>query len=44
MLLSTIVVAEILGNAIDIYVNDYVGEAIVRKIIDSTTWVHKSGE
>jgi voltage-gated potassium channel Kch len=44
MLFSTVVTADVLGGAIDIYVNDYVGESIVRKIINSTTWVHKCGE
>ena len=44
MLFSTILLADILGSAIDLYVVDFVGESIVEKIIDSSVWVHKSGE
>jgi hypothetical protein len=42
MLVSTVVVGGILGDCIDLYVNGYVGEAIVEKLIDSTVWVHKA--
>jgi len=40
-LLSTLVVANALGDFIDMYVNQIVGEGIIAKIIDSTIWVHK---
>ena len=42
MLVSTIVTAVVLSDFIDLYVEDYVGEGILEKIIDSTTWVHKA--
>jgi len=42
MLASTVVTAGILGDFIDVYVNGVVGNEIIDKIIDSTTWVHKA--
>ena len=36
------VTAGVLGEFIDLYVVDVVGEGIIDKIIDSTTWVHKA--
>jgi hypothetical protein len=41
MLISTILMADSLGDFIDLYVSDIVGEAIIDEIIDSTIWVHK---
>ena len=41
MLASTVVVGGALGDFIDLFVNDVVGEGIVSTIIDSTTWLHK---
>lgn len=41
MLISTVVTAGLLGDFIDLYVGGIVGEDIIGKIIDSTTWVHK---
>jgi len=42
MLVSTVLVGGLLGEFIDLYVNDVVGEGINQKILDSTTWVHKA--
>ena len=42
MLVSTVLVADILGKCVSIYVHDIVGEGINQKIISSTIWVHKS--
>lgn len=42
MLVSTVVVGQALSDIIDVYVNDVVGEGIVRTLIDSTTWVHSA--
>jgi len=40
MLVATVVVGQALSDIIDVYVNDVVGEGIVRTLINSTTWVH----
>jgi len=42
MVVATVFLASRLAEFIDLYVNAYVGEGIVRKLIDSTTWVHKA--
>ena len=42
MVLSTVVVGTTLGDIMDIFVGDVVGENIVATIIDSTTWIHKA--
>jgi hypothetical protein len=42
MLGSTVIVGGALSEVIDIYVNDFVGEKIIRTIINSTTWVHSA--
>lgn len=42
MILTCVWVSMVLGDFISLYVNDYIGENIVGKIINSTTWVHKS--
>jgi voltage-gated potassium channel Kch len=39
---STYVVGALLGEVLDIYVNGFIGENIVKKLIGSTTWVHKA--
>jgi len=39
---STYVVGALLGEVLDLYVNGYIGENIVKKLIGSTTWVHKA--
>lgn len=41
MLLSTVVVGQVLGDFISLYVNDVVTERINAQIIESTIWVHK---
>jgi hypothetical protein len=41
MLFSTTVVLDVLGSAVSLYIEGYVGENISDQIIDSTTYVHK---
>jgi hypothetical protein len=42
VLTATLVVAGILRDFTEVYVRDYEGEKIVRRIIESSTWVHKA--
>jgi len=42
IIVTCVWVASVLGQFIDLYVNDYIGEQIIGKIINSTTFVHKS--
>ena len=44
MIVAALITADVLADCCKIYVKDCVGEEIVEKIIDSTTWVHKCGE
>jgi hypothetical protein len=39
---STFIVGSLIGEVVNIYVNGYIGEKIVRELIGSTTWVHKA--
>ena len=41
MPVATVVVGSALGEVIDVYVNDVVGEGIFQILLESTTWVHK---
>jgi len=41
MLFSTTIVLDVLGSAVSLYIEGYVGENISDQIIDSTTYVHK---
>jgi hypothetical protein len=43
MLVGTLVVGCILGELMDLYVVGVVEKGIIDTIIQSTTWVHKSG-
>lgn len=42
MLVASVIVADLIGKCIEIYVQDIVGEGINQKVISSTIWVHKS--
>jgi hypothetical protein len=42
VLTATLVVAGILREFTEVYVRDYEGEKIVRRIIESSTWVHRA--
>jgi len=41
-LCSTIMVGAVLGDFISLYVDEIVGEGIIKTLIDSTIWVHKA--
>ena len=42
MLIASVIVADLIGKCIEVYVQDIVGEGINQKVISSTIWVHKS--
>jgi hypothetical protein len=42
MLIATVIVAISLNEALELYLHDIMGERIVGKILDSTTFVHKA--
>jgi hypothetical protein len=42
MLIATVTVALTLNEALELYLNDVMGERIVSQLIESSTYVHKA--